>query len=251
MVEDLQEIFTKIGITKQESKVYIALLELQEAQTGLLCNKAKIPSSNIYRILDSLTQKGLVSHRIQNNTKIFMPTSPETLNNIFQDKQKQLEEERKHVQKLIENLKKIPTNKPASEYKYYEGITGIKALWNDMTDSMDNSKIHKIYTRTAKESDKLRAFFTEGYHVKRRKEKIKTQMIMDHGNKEHGESRKKQGVEVRYTEITTLVDWGIINDQFFIEYYTEKVPRAFLITDKIFAQAFSEIFDKIWTQSKK
>ncbi len=248
---NIQEAFKKINITYQESKVYITLLELQEAQTGIICKKTKIPSSNIYRILESLMQKGLISYRIQNNIKIFMPTSPETLNNIFNDKQKQLEEERENVQKLIENLKKIPINKAKSEYKYYEGITGVKALWTEIIENMDNKSIHKIYTHSAKKVDKLRSFHTEGYHEKRKKEKIQTRMIWDFGNKTHAENRKKQGVEVRYTEITTAVDWGIINKQFFLLYYDEQIPKGFLIEDEIIAKTFSEVFDKLWKQLKK
>ena len=69
-MKKLQTILAKIGLTTQESRVYLALLELQEAQTGQLCKFTKIASSNIYKILDALMKKGLASYRVQNNIKI-------------------------------------------------------------------------------------------------------------------------------------------------------------------------------------
>ena len=86
----VEEILSKIGLTNQEARTYLALLKLQEAQTGALCKDVNIASSNIYKILDSLMKKGLVSYRVQNNIKIFMPAHPETLNELFLEKQKRL-----------------------------------------------------------------------------------------------------------------------------------------------------------------
>ena len=77
---EIEEILSKVGLTGQEARAYLALLELQQAQTGPLCKFTKIASSNIYAILDSLMQKGLVSYRVQNNIKVFMPAPPDTLN---------------------------------------------------------------------------------------------------------------------------------------------------------------------------
>ncbi|MBI4145849.1 hypothetical protein HY489_00770, partial [Candidatus Woesearchaeota archaeon] len=64
MNKEAQEILAKIGLTVQESRVYLALLTLQEAKTGVLCKETKIASSNIYKILDKLLEKGLISYKI-------------------------------------------------------------------------------------------------------------------------------------------------------------------------------------------
>ena len=80
MKQRFEEILTKVGLTSQESRTYLALLRIQESQTGGICKNTGIASSNIYNILDSLIKKGLVGYRVQNNIKIFMPASPETLN---------------------------------------------------------------------------------------------------------------------------------------------------------------------------
>ncbi|MEE9525383.1 MAG: helix-turn-helix domain-containing protein, partial [Candidatus Woesearchaeota archaeon] len=129
----IQETLKKVGLTTQESRVYLKLLTLQEARTGLLCKETKIASSNIYKILDSLIKKGLVSYRVQNNIKVFMPSSPEALNELFLKKEKKLEQERKEINQAIAKLKtKKITSPPESNYKYFEGISGIKAMWHEI-----------------------------------------------------------------------------------------------------------------------
>jgi sugar-specific transcriptional regulator TrmB len=70
-MNEIEKILVKIGLTSQESKVYLALLTLQEAKTGVLCKETGIASSNIYTILDKLLEKGLASYRVHNNIKKF------------------------------------------------------------------------------------------------------------------------------------------------------------------------------------
>jgi len=48
MEEKHTESLVKIGLTKAEAKVYLVLIELKESQTGVICEKSSIPSSNIY-----------------------------------------------------------------------------------------------------------------------------------------------------------------------------------------------------------
>src|SRR3989344_3058815 len=111
------EILAKIGLSSPETRVYLALLKLREAKTGLLCKETEIASSNIYSTLHSLVRKGLVSYRVQNNTKTFMPNPPETLNELYLEKHKQLENEQKNIKELITTLKINPTEETQSNYK--------------------------------------------------------------------------------------------------------------------------------------
>jgi len=45
-------------------------------------------------------------------------------------------------------------------------------------------------------------------------------------------------------------EWGVMGNKFFIQYITQKVPRAFLIEDEIFAQSFKQVFNQLWKQAK-
>ena len=131
MNTELEESLGKIGLTKQEARTYLTLLELKESQTGKICENAHIERSNIYKVLSSLMNKGLVNYRIQNNVKVFSASPPESLSELFKEKQKRLEEERKQVERIVSNLKtKEPGKDSISNYKYYEGIPAIKSMWH-------------------------------------------------------------------------------------------------------------------------
>ena len=50
-----------IGLTDGESKVYVALLQLQTATKSAIVKESSVSSSKVYEILDRLLAKGLVS----------------------------------------------------------------------------------------------------------------------------------------------------------------------------------------------
>ena len=146
MVDEEFNILKKIGLTYQESKVYVSLLELGEAQTGALCIKTKIASSNIYKILETLKNKGLVSTRIKNNIKIFIPSSPEAIYDIFLDKEREIENQRSEIKEIIYKLKNVTAKKEInSNYKYFEGLSGIKSMWLEINNKM-SPKVFQIHS---------------------------------------------------------------------------------------------------------
>ena len=120
-----------------ETRVYLALCELGESKTGPLCEKSKTPSSKIYSILKELIKKGLVSSITKNNTKIFAATSPEILKELFAKKEVLLRQEKDQLSVLIDALKTEHQLKPKVQgYLYFEGISGIRSLWLELTDDL-------------------------------------------------------------------------------------------------------------------
>lgn len=247
---EIAEVLKKVGLTTQEGRVYVALIELQEAQTGFLCKQTKIASSNIYKILESLMEKGLVSYRVQNNIKIFMPTPPETLNYFFLEKQEKLDAERKEVNELISNLKiKKITKEPYANYKYFEGLQGIRSMWHEINSLMDQSTCMKAYT-TKKDSYKRFLPVYEEHHQLRMKKKMKSFLIFPKEDVALANIRRKQNVEVRFMSLKNDAEWGVIKDSFYIQYTVGKNPRSFLIQDENFAQTFKQVFDQLWQEAK-
>lgn len=254
MNSEYTDILEKIGLTAPESRAYLALLELKEAKTGELCNQSNITSSNIYPILTSLKEKGLISYRMQNNTKIFMPSNPRSLNQIFEEKQKKLELEKRQMNQLISTLQKIiPSTEPESKYKYYEGISGIKAMWYGLIEDLNNlsqDEIVLVYTGKKEAYESLLGLY-EDFHKVIMKRKIRYKVIYPKEEQEVSSKRKKQLAEVRFMDLDNEAEWGIIGNKLFIQYITKKVPRGFLIEDEIFAKAFQQVFEQVWKTAKE
>ncbi len=242
----IQEILNKIGLTKQEITVYIGLLELQEAQTGALCKYTNIASSNIYNILNSLIKKGLVNYKLQNNIKIFMPSSPEILNELFLEKAKKLEQERKEMSEIVSSLKKREIKKEIfSNYKYFEGITGIKSMWHELSSLMNKDSINKSYT-TKKDAYKLLLGFYGEHHKIRKEKNIKARMIFPNEDKKLGKERTDELTEIKFMDLQNEAEWGIINNNLYIQYTTSKKPIGFLIQNEKIAKTFEQVFDQLW-----
>jgi len=253
-MEEKIDILENIGLTNQESRVYLALLKLHEAQTGILCKETNIASSNIYSILDALMKKGLISYRIQNNIKIFQPSPPEALEEIFKEKQLTIKKQEKDIFSLIERLRnETPEKEMHSNYRYFEGMRGIKSMWyeiNSQIPKLHKNKPIKVYTASKSAYEPLVGFYDE-HHKIRVKSNVNAQLIFPEEDKNLAIKRKKQNAEIRFLNLQNEAEWGIIGDSFFMQYIADKVPRSFLIDDEKFAKTFEQVFNQLWKISKK
>src|SRR3990167_5138490 len=95
------QILNQIGLNDSEIKVYFALLELETSTIGPIIEKAKVPDSKIYLILDKLKEKGLISFVIKNNVKHFQASDPKNLIHLLNEKERQIQEQKKELEENI------------------------------------------------------------------------------------------------------------------------------------------------------
>ena len=62
----IQHELTQLGFTEEESKVYLAALELGGSYASGIAKKAGVPRVNCYHTLDKLVRKGVMSTFIKN-----------------------------------------------------------------------------------------------------------------------------------------------------------------------------------------
>ena len=82
----MEQILEKIGLTKNEVKIYLKLLELGLTTSGAIIKKTGIHNSKVYDGLERLANKGLVTHVIISNIKNFKAVSPDRLLDFLEDK---------------------------------------------------------------------------------------------------------------------------------------------------------------------
>jgi len=246
--------FTKklqnIGLTKNESRVYLFLLEYQEAKTGIMCSKLNIPNSHIYRILEKLLDKGIISYKIVNNVKVFRPVDPESLYALFREKERQLEKEKDDLKTFISSLKKIEIkDKKQNDFKYFEGISGVRSMFTEFVAGFEkNSKVFIASAPIAYE--KWNAFLLDLFHPPRIKKNVHQQLIVPTKLKEHGKEREKfQPIEIKYSNVEMESEFGVAGEYTYFLSYGDK-PYALLIKDKNFAKTQVKIFHIMWRQAK-
>ncbi len=97
-MEEIQN-YQEFGLTKNEGKVYSVLIEFGKLGSSRISRESGVSYSKIYNVLDSLIGKGLVKI-IPEKTKKFVPTNPEFLIKLIEDKQEVLEKAKEKARQM-------------------------------------------------------------------------------------------------------------------------------------------------------
>lgn len=116
----------ELGFTTDESRVYIAMLELGGSYVSAIAKKSKVHRVLCYKVLDSLVAKGLVSRFTKNNVQHFVVKNPEIL---VQKQEAKLQHARMVLPELF-SLMNTLAYKPKIEY--YEGEEGVKNIFENI-----------------------------------------------------------------------------------------------------------------------
>ena len=66
LVEDEAKLFTNLGLTYLQTKVYLTLVNCGEATAKRIAVDANIDRPDVYRVIDGLVKQGFIEKRIQN-----------------------------------------------------------------------------------------------------------------------------------------------------------------------------------------
>ena len=123
MVENL---LVEIGFSKNEEKVYLTLLRLGSSTAGIIASKCDVHRTNVYDALDRLVEKSLVTYVYKGNKKFFEAVDPARIRDILKEKVTLFEDA------LPQLLLDYRLSKTKEKAHIYEGLSGIKAIANDI-----------------------------------------------------------------------------------------------------------------------
>jgi len=233
-------ILEKIGLTRNQSDVYISLLKLGSASAQTIIRESGLHRSRVYDSLEKLQEMGLVSYVVRDFKKYFQAVKPEKLLDYI-DEQKEAIRQILPQLKQLEGMKKEEIN--ASVYKGKEGIKSILSMiLKEKQDWYALSAKGLIYSELL--------YYMPNFERERIKRKIKYIRLFD--SKEIQEKYIKHSlVEGKilpkdFSGETTL--W-IFGNKVTIVLWKQKYPSAFLIEQKEIADSFRKwfklIYDKI------
>jgi len=126
------ESLMNLGLSKNEAKIYLALVKLGSSSVSQIAQTVDVHRVNIYDALKNLQEKGLVGTVVKVNKKYFEAASPNTLREIIKDKQDKIEEVKNQLPLI---LKSFEHSKNKQDVHIFKGITGIKTVFKDILDS--------------------------------------------------------------------------------------------------------------------
>ncbi len=240
----MKNILQKIGLTEQQTKVYLKLLELGPSSVGKIIKQLDIERVSCYDTLNRLISKGLVNFVKSKGTRLYQAVDPERLLKIVEEEEEKAKEKKKEIQKVLPQLLKMKEFglKEDSEANVYKTKEGIKSIFELM---LKEKKEIKVISATGRALQEMKHYFPQ-WHKKREKEKIKVKVVF---NKE---LEKKKITKIPYSKIkflskehsspATLFIFG----DYVINLLWEDVPFAFLIKSKGIAKSYENYFKIIW-----
>jgi sugar-specific transcriptional regulator TrmB len=244
-------ILEQIGLSKNEIKVYFALLELNQASATPIMKKSGVPHSKVYPVLERLARKGLVSHIIRKNVRFFQASSPRNLIDILNEKEKQIKLQKLELEKAIPQIElNRKLGEGHQEAAIYEGLEGIKTALNLILETMNPGDEYLVFSLGEElRSRQLRRIYAS-YQNRRIERKINVRLI---ANKKLEEIFSKyhnyRQFNVRYTDLRLPTGIFIFGDHVLNVVWGKK-PTAFLTTSKYNAKEYAAFFEQIWKAAK-
>lgn len=234
----------QLGLSKNEAKVYIALLKLGSASVNQISKKADVHRVNVYDTLERLQEKGLVASIVKVNKKYFEAASPKIIKKLIENKEKEIKE----AKKLFLNLEELyRSSKKKQEVHVFKGILGINTVFKDIL----NTKPKEVLDLGA---TKGFPFFKPLHFEIWESQRIKLKIPMKIITSEHVRKQipRKRLQEIRFLEkqFNNFSSTIIYENKVAVFMWTDD-PIAILIESKELAESYENYFNLLWKLAKK
>ncbi|MFA6383170.1 MAG: helix-turn-helix domain-containing protein [Parcubacteria group bacterium] len=158
----LERDLEKLGLDDKEAKIYLALLELGEANIQQIAKKSGVKRTTVYDIIESLKEKGLLSSATRHKKITYSAEDPRTL-------EEKLDERKNTLKRIMPELLSIANamdKKP--KIRFFEGSEGIKEVYKDTLKYPSSELLAWVSDEAVTVFDKD---FLEGYYLPKRIEK--------------------------------------------------------------------------------
>ena len=242
----------ELGLTEGESKVYVALLGLGPSTVGPIVKRSGVAYSNIYEILNRLSDKGLVSFILKEKTKYFQAEDPVRINDYLDKKEEDLQKSRDSFEDLFPKLEKL--NKFSGQKEEAEMFVGTKGLLTAFERLLRSaSKKEKgvfFYVHDPTYYEKAESFYMKSW-----------QLIKKYGNSWRGisniefkktrlTSQYPKSIEQRYVNFPVPGTIDIMGDKVLITVWRDR-PVGILINSKELAESYKQYFQSVWVLAQK
>ena len=236
------------GLSGNEVKVYLSLLDLGSALAGEITKKSGVNRTNVYDALDRLIGKGIVSYVIQANRKYFEATSPERIIKYLDEKENELKRKKKLIHSVLPELElKRKLSKEPQEATIYKGKKGLKSVAEDVLNTKKEMFVFGAEGRFVE----LFTHYAAQWHMRRGKLKIPLKIIYNEKIRSKKSKAKFPLAKIKFNSNmyeTPATTW-IYGYKVAIIVWSDQ-PIATLIRSKEVANSYKQFFDILWKDSK-
>lgn len=226
---------TSAGLTENESRVYLALIDLGPSLAGQISRKTGMHRRTVYDTTEMLIKKGLIGYILKNNRRLFQASNPKRILDIVREKENILSP-------IISQLsEKFSSTREKEETNFYKGREGLKTVFAEQL----GSKEILILGASPKAYEILQFYFK--FYDRERKEKKIHARIIAHSK----EIKKIPLAEIRYLpeKYENPVSVNIYGDKVAIILWAQS-PLAIVIKNKEISEGYRNYFELMWGIAK-
>lgn len=225
------------GLSHNECKIYLALLELKTATVREISQKTGFHRTNIYDILEKLKEKGLVTFYKEGKKNYFKCSDPKNLYNYFDEKEKELDSSLPRLNELYkQSLTEI-------DIEVFKGKQGLISAYKDI---LREKKEVKGFGISRKMKEYL-PVFREQFFREIKRLNIKFELIY---TKKLSKLPKPFISKYLEKEFESPVEVLLYGDKT-LQIIWEPDIRAILIKSEKFTETYRKHFKVLWKQAKK
>ena len=238
----LLAILNDIGLSNNESEVYLASLSLGATTILRIARSAEMKRSTVYSIIDSLKQKGLMKTEIKGLKSTFVAESPERLEIILENRKNEFKNN------LPEFLALYNLKDTQSTIKYYEGFESLKNIYMETLKEINPHEDYLVITNQEKWFNLDQKFATD-YIEKRAKLHITTKLLFQDSivarDHKRFERNYNESVKILPPETQLQVDTIILPKKLIITQTVAPIS-VIVIENQSVVQLQKTMFDLIW-----
>jgi sugar-specific transcriptional regulator TrmB len=236
-----------LGLSEKEAKVYIASLELGNSTVQNIAEKAKVNRATTYTIIESLSEKGLISTFVEGKKQYYCAEQPEKLNMLFREQQLEIQMKQEKLEKLLPELKSLNSSNDGPVVRYYEGKEGMRAMAEEFFVANHTEEARMIYS-----NDLLKNIFSAQelsfLANKRRGKNIKVRSIVCSDKVDLSADAKRIAISPKKYPVTA--DIAFFDDKIRIASQKGKLA-GIIIENKEISNTFKILFDLAWKYLEK
>ena len=241
------KILEELGLTNIESKIYLELLKLGPSTVWPVIKKTRLHKSTVYNSLERLMEKGLVSFIIKHKKRHYEAAEPLTLMTELEKKEKEMNQTKDHLQKLIPSLEKIKGLNQKQEAQIFMGKEGLKTAYEKVLKERKT-----VYGHFSGKFRKYLPIYFKQWLKKREKLGIRVKFIANESSRKErdklGEVPKaeRRFLQVDHDNYNSIV---ICGDKVVLVIWGEQ-PVVIFIQSKDIAKNQLIYFKQLWKVSK-
>ena len=237
----------RLGLNKNEAKVYHALLIRGEASAQELVKVLGVYRNIVYDNLEKLLEKGLISFVNEGKKKKFIAEKPSAIIDYIESKKVKLDNEIKIAKSLIPSISKIlSSHNSKQEASIFKGILGLKKVLGELVQAKESWAIG-ITNESVKV---LGETYWKNYNLKKKVTKTKEQLLWnsDFVNTVIA-SNPRSKHRILPKELDQVTETLIYDNKVAIMVFSAE-PIVILIENNEIFNTFRKHFDFLWKLSK-